>query len=332
MCGNPSDKALLAFHQLVQRVEIGSPAKAGYNFTSQPHLQAFLRAVDSADLGYEDTAERKADICTLFEAAETLFEPPARCQNKQLCASLAALQTEAECCCIKIQEMIGMQKSWQGISPGSITRPLEEKYPLQHIQLLLQAAVEAERRHLTAGDSAAQRPHASLLADEGSNASRQHSSSMQREPAADSTSQHMHASPIAAEHSPCMQQEPGAATKAGTVANTGGSAPGEQSFPMRQEPTAAAKGPSMALQEDIRAVQGASVQQGEGLVQSMHVDDDVMGADMPGALSDDDISIGGTPPPLPPPQVWAALLVTIAKREALFLGLCISLHTALLKR
>lgn len=262
-----------------------------------------MRAVDSADLGYEDTAERKADIHTLFEAAETLFEPPARCQYKHLCASLAALQIEAECCCIQFQEMIGMQKSWQGISPGSITRPLEKKYPLQHTQQLLQAAVEAERRHLTAGDSAAQRAQASLLADEGNGASRQHSSSTQHGPPADSTSQCAHASPIAAEHSSPMQQEPGAATKAGPVANAGGSVPGEQSFFMQHEPTAAAEGTSMALQEDIRAVQGASVQQGRGLVQSIHVGGDVMGADMPGALSDDDISIGGTPPSLPPPQV-----------------------------
>lgn len=265
-----------------------------------------MRALDSADFGYEDTAEREGDICTLFEAAKTLFEPPARCQNGQFCASLTALQAEAECCCTQLREMVGMQKLWQGISPGSITRPLEQKYPLQHTQQLLQAAVEAERRHLTAGDSAAQRAHASLLADEGSGASRQHSSSMQRGPAAASASQSAHASPTAAEHSSPMQQEPGAATKAGPVAIAGGSAPGEQSFPMQHEPTAAAEDTSMALQEAVRAGAvraGASVQQEEGLVESMHVDDDVMGTDMPGALSDDDISIGGTPPSLPPPQV-----------------------------
>ena len=100
-----------------------------------------------------------------------------------------------------------------------------------------------------------------------------------------------------------MQQEPGSATEAGPVANTGGSAYGDQSSPMQHEPAAAAEDSSVALQEDVRAVQGASVQQEEGLAQRMHVDEDVMGADTPGDLSDDDISIGGTPPSLPPPQV-----------------------------
>lgn len=262
-----------------------------------------MGAVDSADFGYEDTAERKAVICALFEAAETLFEPPARCQNRQLCASLTALLTEAECCCTHLRELVGMQKFWQGISPGSITRPLQEKYPLQHTQQLLQAAVEAERRHLTAGDSVAQRAHASPLADEGSDSSRQHISSMQRGPAAKSASQCAHASPMTEEHSSPMQQEPGPATEAGPVADAGGSAYGDQSSPMQHEPAAAAEDSSVALQEDVRAVQGASVQQEEGLAQRMHVDEDVMGADTPGDLSDDDISIGGTPPSLPPPQV-----------------------------
>jgi hypothetical protein len=100
-----------------------------------------------------------------------------------------------------------------------------------------------------------------------------------------------------------MQQELNTAIEAGHVASTGKTAPGRQSFPMQHEPAAAAGHSSVVLQGDARAIQDALHQQKGHLIQGGPAENDVLGAIVPGALSDDDISIGGTPPSLPPPQV-----------------------------
>ena len=112
------------------------------------------------------------DPCSLLQAAELLFEPPERCQNRSLCDSLAGLRAEAERYCVQLQKCTA-ESALQDASRICSLGATWDKYPLFYAQQLLRAAVDSERVRLTGSGSKSEITSTAPTADEGDTHGRQ---------------------------------------------------------------------------------------------------------------------------------------------------------------